>query len=139
MAMDQSGNTQNRRSRRSHLLMSATLEVSGRAIAVKLRNLSADGAQVEGDQLPVEGTELLFRKGELAVPACVIWTKGKQAGIGFARRLEPQAVLNHIAVPRPRMEPEFRRPGLASRALTEQERKLAEHWIPVSPILKTRD
>jgi hypothetical protein len=37
------------------------------------------------------------------------------------------------------MEPEFRRPGLASRALTEQERKLAEHWIPVSPILKTRD
>ena len=132
--MDESGNTQNRRSRRSHLLMAATLEVSGRAISVKLRNLSADGAQVEGDQLPVEGTSVLFRKGELAIAGRVIWTKGKQAGISFAQKLETQAVLNHIAVPRPRMEPDFRRPGLATRALTEQERKLAERWIPVSPV-----
>jgi hypothetical protein len=132
--MDESGNTQNRRSRRSHLLMAATLEVAGRAISVKLRNLSADGAQVEGDQLPVEGTSVLFRKGELAIAGRVIWTKGKQAGISFAQKLETQAVLNHIAVPRPRMEPDFRRPGLATRALTEQERKLAERWIPVSPV-----
>ena len=132
--MDESGITQNRRSRRSHLLMAATLEVSGRAISVKLRNLSAEGAQIEGDQLPVEGTELLFRKGELAVAGRIIWTKGKQAGISFVQKLETQAVLNHIAVPRPRMEPDFRRPGLATRALTEQERKLAERWIPVSPV-----
>ena len=132
--MDESGNTQNRRSRRSHLLMAATLEVAGRAISVKLRNLSADGAQVEGDQLPVEGTSVLFRKGELAIAGRVIWTKGRQAGISFAQKLETQAVLNHIAVPRPRMEPDFRRPGLATRALTEQERKLAERWIPVSPV-----
>ncbi len=137
--MDESGITQNRRSRRSHLLMSATLEASGRAINVKLRNLSSDGAQVEGDQLPVEGTELVFRKGDLAIAGSIIWTKGKQAGIGFAHELEPQAVLNHIAVPRPRMEPDFRRPGLASRALTDQERKLAESWIPVSPIHNVGD
>jgi len=132
--MDESGITQNRRSRRSHLLMAATLEVSGRAINVKLRNLSSEGAQVEGDQLPVEGTELLFRKGELALAGSVIWTKGKHAGIRFVHKLEPQAVLNHIAVPRPRMEADFRRPGLATRALTEQERKLAENWIPVVPL-----
>jgi hypothetical protein len=132
--MDESGITQNRRSRRSHLLMAATLEVSGRAISVKLRNLSSEGAQVEGDQLPVEGTELLFRKGELAVAGSIIWTKGKHAGIRFVQKLEPQAVLNHIAVPRPRMDASFRRPGLASRALTEQERKLAENWIPVVPL-----
>jgi hypothetical protein len=114
--------------------MAATLEVSGRAVNVKLRNLSSDGAQVEGDQLPVEGTEILFRKGELAVAGSIIWTKGKHAGIRFMQKLEPQAVLNHVAVPRPRMEAGFRRPGLASRALTEQERKLAERWIPVIPL-----
>ena len=56
--------------------MTATLEISGRAVQVKLRNLSSDGAQVEGNQLPVEGTELLFRKGDLAVGGCIIWTKG---------------------------------------------------------------
>jgi hypothetical protein len=137
--MDESGPTQNRRSRRSHLLMTATLEVSGRAINVKLRNLSSDGAQVEGDQLPVEGTSLLFRKGDLAVAGCIIWTKGRQAGIIFAQKLETQAVLNQIAVPRPRVETDFRRPGLATRALTEQERKLAERWIPVSPIRNAGD
>jgi hypothetical protein len=137
--MDESGTTQNRRARRSHLLMAATLEVSGRAVNVKLRNLSSEGAQVEGDQIPVEGTELLFRKGELAVAGCVIWTKGKQAGIRFVQTLETQAVLNHIAVPRPRVETEFRRPGLASRALTEQERRLGECWIPGSPIPNISD
>jgi len=131
--MDESGNTQNRSSRRSHLLMTATLEISGRAVQVKLRNLSSDGAQVEGDQLPVEGTELLFRKGDLAVGGCIIWTKGKQAGICFEQKLEPDTVLNHIPVPRARMTPDFRRPGLSSRALTDHERKLAEHWIAISP------
>ena len=93
------------------MLMTATLEVSGRAIKVKLRNLSAEGAQVEGSELPVEGTELLFRKGELAVAGSIIWTKGKQAGIGFAVDLDPATVLNHVPVPRPRKTDDFRRPG----------------------------
>ena len=131
--MDQSGTTQNRRSRRSQLLLTATLEISGRAVKVTLRNLSSEGAQIEGDQLPVEGTDLLFRKGDLAVAGSIIWTKGKQAGIRFEQQLDPATVLNHVPVPRPRMTPDFRRPGLTARALTDQERKLAESWIAVSP------
>ena len=132
--MDESGITQNRRSRRSHLLMTAVLEISGCAIQVKLRNLSSDGAQVEGDQLPIEGTGLMFRRGDLAVAGCIIWTKGKQAGIRFEQPLKPETVLNHVPVPRARMQPNFRRPGLASRALTDQERRLAEGWNAISPI-----
>lgn len=131
--MDQSTPTQNRRSRRSHLLMTATLEVSGRALVVKLRNLSADGAQVEGEDIPVEGTDLLFRRGELAAAGSIIWTKNKQAGIAFATTLDPDTVLNHIPAPRARMTPDFRRPGLGSRALTEQERMLAESWLALPP------
>ena len=131
--MDESGITQNRRSRRSHLLMAATLEIAGRAVNVKLRNLSADGARVEGDSLPVEGTDVLFRKGDLAVAGRVIWSEGKQAGISFAQELDPVEVLNHIAAPRPRMKPDYRRPGLVSRELTTTERFLGECWIPVIP------
>ena len=63
--MDQSSNTQNRKSRRSNVLMAASLELSGTSLPVKLRNLSADGALVEGDKLPVEGAQILFRKGDL--------------------------------------------------------------------------
>ena len=131
--MDESSTTQNRRSRRSQLLMAATLEISGRALGVKLRNLSSDGARVEGDQLPVEGTEILFRKGEIAVAGRVIWSKGRQAGISFATKLDPVQVLNNIPTPRPRMKPDFRRPGLAARELTEIERNLGERWIQVVP------
>lgn len=131
--MDESAITQNRRSRRSHLLMTATLEFSGRALKVKLRNLSPEGAQVEADDLPVEGAELLFRKGDLAVTGRIVWTKGRHAGIRFDQKLKTEAVLHHIPAPRPRMTSEFRRPGLSSRPLTEQERKLAESWIAASP------
>ena len=132
--MDESGITQNRRSRRSHLLMTATLEVAGRAIKVKLRNLSAEGAQVEGDDLPVEGTAIMFRKGDLAVVSQIVWTKGKQAGIRFDQELAPEAVLHHIPVPKARMSPSFKRPGVGSRELSEQELKLASQWIVTSPI-----
>ncbi|MDQ3078881.1 MAG: PilZ domain-containing protein [Pseudomonadota bacterium] len=113
--------------------MTAALEVSGRVIDVTLRNLSSDGAQVEGGQLPVEGTKLSFCKGELALPATVIWTKGKQAGIHFDEKLDPATVLNHISAPRPRMAGDFRRPGLATPRLTERERALAKNWIAAGP------
>ncbi len=113
--------------------MTATLEVAGRALSVKLRNLSSDGAQVECESPPPEGTQLLFRKADLAISGSVIWTKSKQAGIHFDQPLDPETVLNHVPVPRPRMTPDFRRPGLTSRALTDQERKLAERWTVVMP------
>lgn len=136
--MDESGTTQNRRSRRSHMLMTATLDFSGRAVDVRLRNLSADGAQVEGNQLPVEGTELLFRKGELAVAGSIIWTNGKQAGIRFEHDLDPATLLNHVPAARPRQASTYRRPGLGTRELTEPERQLAERWIAPRP-LPTRE
>lgn len=132
--MDESGITQNRRSRRSHLLMQATLEIAGRAVGVTLRNLSSDGARVEGEQLPIEGAELLFRKGDIAVAGRVIWSRGHQAGIQFERKLDPTVVLNHVPAPRARMQAEFRRPGLHKRELTPTERTLGKHWIPIPPI-----
>lgn len=137
--MDESGTSQNRRSRRSNLLMTAHLDVAGRAIGVKLRNLSSEGARVEGDSLPIEGTELMFRKGDLAVEARVVWVEGRQAGIGFAAPLDPVDVLNHVPAPRARLQPEFRRPGLVPRALTATERLQAESWIDNPPSAPAKD
>lgn len=116
------------------MLMTATLDYSGRAVKVTLRNLSSDGAQIEGAHLPVEGTDLMFRKGDLAVAGSIIWTQGKQAGIRFEQSLDPATVLNLIPVARPRMAAEFRRPGLGTRALTDQERSLAKAWIGAGPV-----
>ena len=124
--MDESSQSQNRRTRRSNVLMSASLELSGTSLAVKLRNLSADGALVEGDKLPVEGASVLFRKGDLSMPGNVAWAKGRQAGISFAQQLNPEQLLRHVPAPRPRVTPNFRRPGL--KTLTDSATGFGDAW-----------
>lgn len=126
--MDESSPTQNRKSRRSNVLMSASLELSGTSLPVKLRNLSADGALVEGDKLPVEGASLLFRKGDLSMAGHVAWVKGRQAGVSFAQKLNPEQLLRHVPVPRPRVAPSFRRPGLKTSPESDVGSGDAWHW-----------
>ena len=127
--MDQSNSPQNRKARRSHVLMSASLELSGTSLPVKLRNLSADGALVEADTLPVEGASILFRKGDLTVQGHDAWAKTRHAGISFARKLDPDQVLRHLPAPRPRVTSNYRRPGLKSTSLTDEELRFGENWL----------
>ncbi len=121
--------TQNRRSERSNVLLAATIEVSGLKIPVKLRNLSADGALIEGEGLPVDGTEVLFHRNDLTVISRIAWVAGCHAGVAFATKLQPQEVLRHIPQPRSRVIPEFKRAGLACRPLTDEERRSIESWV----------
>jgi PilZ domain-containing protein len=127
--MDTSTVSQNRRSRRSHVMLAATLETRGGTISVKLRNLSAEGALVEGDKLPIEGSEVLFRRNELIERGRIVWVDGKHAGLAFNDRLKPEQVLRHIPNPRYRAKPDFRRPGLACRQLTAEEQQLLDSWV----------
>jgi hypothetical protein len=108
--------------------MSASLELSGTSLPVKLRNLSADGALVEGDKLPVEGASILFRKGDLSMVGNVAWVKGRQAGVSFAQKLDPEQLLRHIPAPRPRVTPTFKRPGLKKFTDGDQGFGDAWHW-----------
>lgn len=131
--MDESSQVQNRRQRRSNVLLTATIELSGRVLDVKLRNLSAEGALIDGEHLPVESSEIRFRKGELAVAGKVIWVSNNRAGIHFHTPLTPEALLRHVPTPRPRVLPAFRRPGLAAQPLTIGERSLEKQWgVPVA-------
>jgi len=107
--------------------MSAALELSGTSLNVKLRNLSAEGALVEGEHLPVEGAEVVFKRQELSVPARVIWERGGRAGLAFNSPLSPEAVLRHVPTPKPRVLPEFRRPGLTTR-FNDLDREAARSW-----------
>lgn len=127
--MDSSSVSQNRRSRRSSVLLTATLETHSGAIPVKLRNLSAEGALVEGQNLPLEGTKLLFRRKELVEHGQIVWVDGKHAGVSFRDKLQPEQVLRHVPTPSPKIRPEFRRPALACRELTPEERRLVESWV----------
>ena len=127
--MDESSQTQNRRARRSNVLMAAALELSGKSIPVKLRNLSAEGALVEGDGLPVEGSEIVFRRQDLSVAGRVVWVSSGRAGLSFNEPLAPETVLRHVPTPRARVQPSFRRPGFTTHSpLSPEERRMAEQW-----------
>lgn len=133
--MDSSANCQNRRSRRSQVLLTAELEHAGACLSVKLRNLSSEGALIESDKLPLEGTPVEFRRNELSASGRVVWVSGRHAGVAFDTKLNPEEVLRHIPAPRPRVHPRPYRPGILPRKMTPEQRRLAESWIwsPTSP------
>ena len=127
-AMDESLMNQNRRARRSNVLLAASIEAFGQVIPVKLRNLSTEGALIEGKNLPLEGSSVLFKRSELEVDSHVAWVLGDQAGVSFTRPIAREDVLRNIPSPRSREPLKFARPGLSHRALTPEERRLAENW-----------
>jgi hypothetical protein len=110
--MDESSMITNRRSRRSPVLLAASVEIAGAPVTVKLRNLSEEGALIEGERLPLEG---------------------RYAGVAFDERLNPDDVLRNIPTPKPKAKVDFRRPGFASRPLTASERRMVESWMTTPP------
>lgn len=127
--------SQNRRSGRSPVLLSAKVEIDGTEVPVILRNLSAEGALIEGTSLPPEGATVRFTRNELGVKGRVVWVEGRYAGLAFGRRLKREEMLRHVPAPRQRSEPDFRRPGLACRPLSDAERKLVQMWMTQAPVL----
>lgn len=127
--MDSSTPTQNRKSRRSQVLLAATLEHAGTKQTVKLRNLSSEGALVEGDKLPIEGTTVIFSRNDLCTRGRVVWVNAGFAGVAFDSKLEPSEVLRHVPVPRPKIQPRYWRPGFAPREMTSEQQRLAESWV----------
>lgn len=132
--MDESSMTGHRRERRSPVLLSATIEVDGAPIAVKLRNLSEQGALIEADRLPPEGSPTTFERKGTRCAGRVVWVQGKYAGIAFNEPLKPEEVLRQIPSPRPKQKLDFRRPGFNCRPLTDQERQTLETWLARSQI-----
>lgn len=132
--MDESGMMKNRGSRRSPVLLTATVEIDGAAAPVKLRNISELGALIEGERLPEEGAETYFERKELRLKSRVVWVHGRYAGVAFGRPLKPEEVLRHVPNPRPKAQQEFRRPGLSCRPLSDYERRMLETWMTASPV-----
>ena len=126
--MDQSSQSQNRRSKRAPVMLTAKLELAGDAQQVILRNLSTGGALVEGKWLPAEGSMVLFARNDLRIPAQVAWVEGKYAGIAFECPLERSEVLRQVPKPREKFEAQFRRPGLASKPLSDADRRMLQLW-----------
>jgi hypothetical protein len=118
------------------MLLAATVDVAGVAEPVKLRNLSEEGALVQGERLPLEDSMTHFERNELRVEGRVVWVHGNFAGIAFTAPLNRDQVLRNVPKAKPQHMPDFRRPGLACRPLSPQQRRLVEKWMTDSPVAK---
>ena len=134
--MSQTAARQNRNARRAPVLLTATIHVSGSPTSVRLRNLSSQGALIEGDTLPEPGSVTRFLRNELDLKSTVVWVQGSFAGLVFDHPLEEKKVLRPIAAPAERVTKVVKRPGLACRPLTQRERDLMERWMTSSPIVE---
>ncbi len=117
--MDEGNPSQKRRSRRSNLWMAASLEIPGGTVPVTLRNLSAEGALIDGDHGLSPGDEIVFCKNDLAVAGRVAWVDGRKAGLAFVVSLDPETVLRYVPVPAPLRIEVHKRPALRGRLSTE--------------------
>ena len=133
--MDQSSIVQNRKSRRSPVLLTATIDTGGMPVAVKLRNLSEEGALIEAEALPPEGTQTIFERNETRRSGRIVWVQGKYAGVAFDMPLNPEEVLRHVPPPSRKVQApiEFRRPGFTCRPLSDYERRNLEQWLATAP------
>jgi hypothetical protein len=127
--MEQETHPRTRRSNRSNVLLTATIEYGGASLPVKLRNLSETGALIEAERLPGADAEIVFRRNDLKVHGRIAWVSDNQAGIAFATTLLTSEVLRNIPQPRQRAQSVFRRPALRPRALSAPEQIAMDQWL----------
>ena len=78
---------QMRGSVRVNLFMAATLHAAGIEAAVKIRDLSASGAQVETPLLPDVGAPMTLTRGRLSVRGEVAWCAEPRCGLKFSSNI----------------------------------------------------
>ena len=127
--MDQTSIGQNRKSGRSPVLLSAKIDANGVEVSVILRNLSAEGALIEGTGLPAEGATTKFVRNELNVQGRIVWVEGRYAGVAFSRRLERDEILRPCAAAAAtHRTPVSLALALACRPLTDGDREWLKLW-----------
>lgn len=68
---------------RTHLFMVAMLSAATTLVPVRIRNLSASGALIEGSALPAVRSAVTIRRGDLSVEGVLVWRSKNQAGLAF--------------------------------------------------------
>ncbi len=72
---------------RTHLFLSATIRFGALSTAIRLRDLSATGARIEGNGLPPAGAAVLITRGALQAGGTIVWRDHKGCGVRFEHSL----------------------------------------------------
>lgn len=115
-----------RATKRARVLLAAKLQTKHGEIDARLRDLSRTGALVECHEVPKVGTEIVFVRGQISVPARVAWTAKDRVGLEFLYAIDEHEVLVQLGRGKPPSQ-SYRSPIAAPRWSTG-ERKIAEAW-----------
>lgn len=83
---------------RERVLITAYLRIDGRSLRSVLLNISRAGAMMASVSPPVVGASVTLLCEGLEAPGKVVWLKGYQFGISFARRIDHRQVAAIIAL-----------------------------------------
>jgi hypothetical protein len=75
------------RAPRENVMLVATISAGVVSTPVRICNLSAEGAMIDGPALPDVGTALLLKRLDLSTFATVIWKHGGRCGLSLKRRI----------------------------------------------------
>lgn len=73
---------------RSSVFLTAVLCAGATQSPVRIRNLSTQGALLEGDNLPAAGTIVQIRRGSLSAAGDIAWSSDQHCGLRFAAIIE---------------------------------------------------
>lgn len=75
------------------MFLVATLYFGRATTAVRVRNMSATGALVEGADLPPMGSTIILRRGALEAAGTAVWSESGKAGLAFGEPVTVSAWL----------------------------------------------
>jgi hypothetical protein len=103
-----------RTSQRRRVMLTARLSTSSSSEQVRLRDVSATGARVEGRHLPSLGAPVLLTRGNFSAYGQLVWKNGEVGGVRFDQALDEDSILDALkGLPPASQESEpYRRPGL---------------------------
>ena len=118
-----------RKDKRARVLLAARLQTASGDIDARLRDLSRKGALVECVTVPQVGSEVVFTRGSISVPARVAWAGTGRVGLEFAYMIDETEVLVQLKrTPTDQAQPRFRRPRLFGEDMSDRDKKIARLW-----------
>ena len=97
MPEDKSADADLRVCPRTAMFVAATSVSANRVQPVRIRNMSRDGAMLEGAVLPAPGDEFELVRAHLRVSARSMWTSGNQCGVSFKAPIDVVEWMARIA------------------------------------------
>jgi hypothetical protein len=92
-------NKDSRESARANFFLAAVLASSAGSAPVRVRNLSVQGALVDGASLPEEGSEVELHRGQLGARGEIVWRSGHLCGLRFHEKINVRAWIERLGHP----------------------------------------